>query len=316
MARTLRGARALPAATATGRSRAPIASARVATGGRGSEGDGSSARQIRLPRRVSYRRCSQRRRSAAAIVSKARGCARARSRRDDAVDRGRFGEGTATSPSTGPPPAPPPANDTLAAAQAIHTLPASINGTTVGATTEAGERESACDVPTTSSVWYSLRLPAAHRVGLDLAASGRARRHDRRLPRRALAADLRRLPADRSPGQGVAFVRRRQERPVRDPRGRRCRTHSSPPFTLEVFLPTPAVQPPGPPLPAAGVSGQVDRIQNVNAAYSVTMHAGVSYLISLANETQQRRVRQRRPVRARHQLLRRRRRRSTAAPRC
>jgi len=57
-------------------------------------------------------------------------------------------------------------------------------------------------------------------------------------------------------------------------------------FTLEVFLPTPAVSPPGPPLPSGGVSGQVDRIQNINAAYSVTMHAGVSYLISLANETE------------------------------
>src|SRR5277367_4965180 len=66
----------------------------------------------------------------------------------------------------------PPANDTLAGAQAIHTLPASINGTTVGATTEAGERESACSVPTGSSVWYSVRLPAAHRVALHLAAAG------------------------------------------------------------------------------------------------------------------------------------------------
>ncbi len=85
---------------------------------------------------------------------------------------GAFGEGTPTSPSSAPPPPPAPANDTLAAAQAIHTLPASINGTVVGATTESGERESACRVPTAGSVWYSLRLPAAHRVALDLAASG------------------------------------------------------------------------------------------------------------------------------------------------
>jgi hypothetical protein len=45
------------------------------------------------------------------------------------------------------------------------------------------------------------------------------------------------------------------------------------------------VKPPGAPLPAAGVSGQVDRIQDINAAYAVAMHAGVSYMISLANET-------------------------------
>ena len=56
-------------------------------------------------------------------------------------------------------------------------------------------------------------------------------------------------------------------------------------FKLEVFMPTPAVRPPGAPLPAAGASGQVDPIQDVNAAYAVTLHSGVSYMISLANET-------------------------------
>jgi hypothetical protein len=57
------------------------------------------------------------------------------------------------------------------------------------------------------------------------------------------------------------------------------------PFALEVFMPTPAINPPGSPLPAEGVTGQVDRIQNINAAYSLTMHSGVSYLIDLANES-------------------------------
>ncbi len=56
-------------------------------------------------------------------------------------------------------------------------------------------------------------------------------------------------------------------------------------FTLNVFQPTPAVPPPGPRLPTGGASGQVDRIQNSNAAYAVSLHAGVSYLINLANET-------------------------------
>ena len=56
-------------------------------------------------------------------------------------------------------------------------------------------------------------------------------------------------------------------------------------FTLEVFLPTPAVGPPGAALPSSGISGQVDRIQNINAAYAFTMHSGVSYLINLANRT-------------------------------
>ncbi len=49
-----------------------------------------------------------------------------------------------------------------------------------------------------------------------------------------------------------------------------------------MYLPTPAVAPPGPRLPSAGIAGQVDRIQNINAAYSVVMRSGVSYIVSLA----------------------------------
>jgi hypothetical protein len=71
--------------------------------------------------------------------------------------------------ATGPPT---PANDMLADAQSIHSFPASIDGTTVGAGTEGDERESACRVPTTSSVWYTLRLPTEQRVAFDLAAAG------------------------------------------------------------------------------------------------------------------------------------------------
>ncbi len=43
---------------------------------------------------------------------------------------------------------------------------------------------------------------------------------------------------------------------------------------------------PGATLPPGGINGQVDRIQNINAAYSFTMRAGVSYLINLANKTE------------------------------
>src|SRR5271155_2208918 len=55
---------------------------------------------------------------------------------------------------------PAPANDERANAQPIRSLPAAINGTTVGATIEPGESQSSCGVPTASSVWYSLRAPA------------------------------------------------------------------------------------------------------------------------------------------------------------
>jgi hypothetical protein len=198
---------------------------------------------------------------------------------------GASGEGTATSPSSTPPLPPPPANDTLAGAQVIRSLPASLNGTTIGATTEPGERESACSVPTTSSVWYTLRLPAAHRVAFDLAAAGAL---DATIDvYHAVRSQLVSVGCERTDAHGKAsssFVAAKNG--LYDIRVAALQGSQLAAFTLEVFLPTPAVSPPGPPLPAGGASGQVDRIQDINAAYAVTMHAGVSYLVSLANETE------------------------------
>lgn len=192
---------------------------------------------------------------------------------------GAFGE-TAT-----PPPIPAPANDTLAGAQAIHTLPASINGTTVGATTEAGERESTCGVPAGPSVWYSLRLPGAQRVALDLAAAGEL---DATIDvYHAVRSQLVSVGCQQTDPHGKAsFTFKAAKNGLYEIKVAALQNSQLAPFSLEVFLPTPAVQPPGAPLPANGVTGQVDRIQNINAAYSVTLHAGVSYMISLANETE------------------------------
>ncbi len=178
-----------------------------------------------------------------------------------------------------------PANDTLAAAQHVNSLPATIDGTTVAATTEAGERESNCAGPTRSSVWYTLRTPVRQRVAVDIAAKGALDGaidvyHAVRSQMISVACD-----ATDSHGKasltfvssknGVYYVRVA------------ARVNSQlAGFTLDVFLPTPAVEPPGPRLPAAGASGHVDRIQNINAAYSFVLRSGVSYLISLANETQ------------------------------
>jgi hypothetical protein len=193
---------------------------------------------------------------------------------------GASGEGTA--PVSTAPPAP--ANDTLADAQPVGSLPATINGTTVGATTEAGERESACDVPTTNSVWYSIRLTSAHRVALDLAAAGAL---DATVDvYHAVRSQLISVGCQQTEGEGKASLSfKAAKNGLYDIRVAAVQSSQLAGFRLEVFMPTPAVNPPGPALAASGVSGQVDPIQNVNAAYSVTMHAGVSYLISLANET-------------------------------
>jgi hypothetical protein len=183
------------------------------------------------------------------------------------------------------PAVPAPANDERAGAQPIRSLPASINGTTVGATVEPGERESACGVPTASSVWYSLRPASAERVALDLAAGGEL---DGTIDvYHAVRSQLESVVCQQTESHGKASLTfKASKNGLYLIRVAALANSQLANFSLEVFLPTPAIGPPGAPLPSGGVNGRVDRIQNINAAYSFTLHAGVSYLISLANETE------------------------------
>lgn len=178
-----------------------------------------------------------------------------------------------------------PANDTLAGAQAVRSFPAAIDGTVVGATIEPNERGSQCAGPTNNSVWYTVRLPAAHRVALQLAASGAL---DASIDvYHAVRSQLEPVDCQRTDSKGDASLSfKASKNGLYDIRVAALEGSQLDPFTLEVFLPTPAVNPPGAALPGGGVSGQVDRIQNINAAYSFTMHAGVSYLINLADRTE------------------------------
>jgi hypothetical protein len=189
-------------------------------------------------------------------------------------------QGTPVAPAV-----PAPANDERANAQPIRSLPASINGTTVGATTEPGERESACMPPTTASVWYSLRAQSAQRIALDLAAGGEL---DGTIDvYHAVRSQLDSVGCQQTEGHGKASLSfKASKNGLYLIRVAALANSQLASFSLEVFLPTPAIGPPGAPLPSGGVNGRVDRIQNINAAYSFTLHAGVSYLISLANETE------------------------------
>ena len=183
------------------------------------------------------------------------------------------------------PAVPPPPNDTLAGAQAVHSFPATIRGTTVGATLEPSESESACGVSTSSSVWYSVRPGTAERIAIDLAAGGAL---DGTVDVfHAVRSQLSSVACQQTDSEGKAsFSFAAAKNGLYYIRVAALRGSQLAGFTLDVFLPTPAVEPPGHPLPPGGASGQVDRIQNINAAYSVTMHSGVSYLINLANKTE------------------------------
>jgi hypothetical protein len=179
---------------------------------------------------------------------------------------------------------PAPSNDERANAQAIHSLPATINGTTVGATLEAGEPESSCGVPTVNSVWYSLRAQSAERVALDLAAGGEL---DATVDvYHAVRSQLQSVGCQETEAHGKAALSfHASKNGLYLIRVAALENSQLASFTLEAFLPTPAIGPPGAPLPLGGISGHVDRIQNINAAYAFTMHSGVSYLINLANKT-------------------------------
>ena len=179
----------------------------------------------------------------------------------------------------------PPANDEVANAQAIHALPASIEGTTVGATTAPGEEQSGCVPGTVSSVWYSLHTGAvAQRVAVELAAGGKL---DGTIDvYKAVRSQLVPVACQATEEEGKASLSFKAKKNTEyEIRVAALPNSQLAAFTLNVFQPTPSVAPPGPRLPSAGASGQVDRIQNINAAYSVVMHAGVSYLINLVNET-------------------------------
>jgi hypothetical protein len=195
--------------------------------------------------------------------------------------------GLALSPAAGTAlsePPKPPGNDEVANAQAIHALPESIEGTTVAATTVPGEAQSSCVANTVSSVWYSLHTTVAQRVAVELAAGGKL---DGTIDvYKAVRSQLQPVACQQTEEEGKASLTFKAKKNTEyEIRVAALATSQLASFTLNVFQPTPSVAPPGPRLPSGGASGQVDRIQNINAAYSIAMHAGVSYLVNLVNET-------------------------------
>jgi hypothetical protein len=183
-----------------------------------------------------------------------------------------------------PAPPPQPGNDEIANAQAISSLPATLNGTTIGATIVPSEPTSSCG-NTVNSVWYTLHTSTTvQRIGVELAAAGKL---DATVDvYRAVRSSLGEVTCQQTEEEGKASLTfKAAKNAVYEIRVAALADSQLASFTLSVFLPTPAVTPPGLPLRAGGASGQVDRIQNINAAYALTLHAGVSYMINLANRT-------------------------------
>jgi hypothetical protein len=172
----------------------------------------------------------------------------------------------------------PPSNDNRADAQAIGSLPATVDGTTVDSTKE-DEPGSFCG-QNAGSVWYRVKPPKG-RVVVSISANGDldAVVDVYRVTRSQLGdvtcevtdtkgkADL----TFNSGGKATFLIRVSQQM------GSAADT-----FKLTVQLGQPAAQPPGSSLPSQGARGTLDRVLNPSVAYSIRMVAGQTYRIHLS----------------------------------
>jgi hypothetical protein len=174
----------------------------------------------------------------------------------------------------------PPANDDRGSAQAL-TVPSTVRGTTVEATTEPAE-PGGCSGGAGNSVWYAISQSAARDLVIELDAAG------------DLDAAVDVFRRDRSQLTSVACDRT-------DRRGRLTLDFSQPrnaallvrvsqqfnsasdAFTLRVVAPDAPERPPGRALSRSGASGSVDRIANPDDAYGVSMRAGTTYRVHLVS---------------------------------
>src|SRR5262245_15097936 len=145
----------------------------------------------------------------------------------------------------------PPANDARAAAQALTTLPATVAGTTLGATVEGSAEPPQRCGPAAGSVWYAITPRSDGRIAvsaqaagdLDLVVDVLRRVRSQNVPVSCDASDETGLGAtDFEATKGATYLIRVSQRLNSAPGG----------FTLKVTAPIPPSTPPGAALPAAG----------------------------------------------------------------
>ena len=182
------------------------------------------------------------------------------------------------SPSAAADPLPPPPNDNRANAVVIEP-PAKTKGTTVGATNEDSDPSTSCG-PVQSTVWYRISDAPAGRIVLRLHADGDL---DGILAvyeaRRSQLLQVTCAPTDR---RGRAqFVFAGKEGASYFVLFGRLRNSVDGTFTLGVTAPGPTSRPPGTRLPARGVVGSLDPLEQPDKAWSTRMRAGTTYKLNL-----------------------------------
>ena len=173
-----------------------------------------------------------------------------------------------------------PSNDDRADARVL-TLPASVDGTTKDASLELETEPSSGCAPAKRSVWYLVKAPRDGRISVKLDASGDLDTVvDTYLRQRSQTNPLECDLSDKDGRSEVSFkVKEGQSYLIRV--GERQNSASGD-FKLDVFLPEPPPVFPGARIPAKGLAGKVDVLQNRQDAYSVVLRSGVTYRINLA----------------------------------
>jgi hypothetical protein len=174
----------------------------------------------------------------------------------------------------------PPANDQRAAAQPL-ALPAGVSGTTRDSTLEPDEPFSCAELR--GSVWYSIQPAAGRRIVARLAASGDLDAVVDVFQRTRSQLTPVECDVGNSRGQAEVSFRTPSKEPASYVIRVGQRANSVPgSFRLDVFTPQPPPRPPGPQLPAGGVTRVVNDTTNASDAFSTVMRAGTTYRIHRA----------------------------------
>lgn len=177
---------------------------------------------------------------------------------------------------------PAPSNDNRVDAIRLGTLPQTVQGTTVGATTEVNEPESGC-ASTVASVWYLLPVGSKppHRIGLKLQVSGQDFDATIDIYTRQ-RSQISQIDCQQTDSNGRAALAFEPSRNTTYLIRVAQLTDSSPgTFSLTALALPPPPSPPGVPLGARGAEGALDGALATEAAYSMRLTAGTTYKINL-----------------------------------
>jgi hypothetical protein len=175
----------------------------------------------------------------------------------------------------------PPPNDARASAQAL-SLPANVQGTTVGATLEEGEPPPGC-APTAGSVWYGFSVGGARQILVALDAGGDMDATVEVFSRSRSQLQSIGCQTTNNRGEATLDIDAAAGTPylVRiAPLANSVKDR----FRLRVVAPDEPARAPGDRLPDGGTTGTLDRFANSDDAWAVQMREGRTYRINLVSK--------------------------------